>query len=107
MGDNIRPALYGAAYSAAIADRAAAAPAERVAIAGKYCESGDLLIREVALPTPEPGEVLAIPAAGAYAVAMASNYNHHPRPAIALVADRRARLIRGRETHADIWRLER
>jgi diaminopimelate decarboxylase len=107
MGDNIRPALYGAAYSAVIADRAAAAPAERVAIAGKYCESGDLLISDVALPTPEPGEVLAIPAAGAYAVAMASNYNHHPRPAIALVADRRARLIRARETHADIWRLER
>ena len=107
MGDNIRPALYGAAYTAVLADRAAAAPAEHVAIAGKYCESGDLLIRDVALPTAEPGEVLAIPAAGAYSVAMASNYNHHPRPAVALIQNGRARLIRRRETHADIWRLER
>jgi diaminopimelate decarboxylase len=107
MGDNIRPALYGAEYSAAIADRAAAAPTERVAVAGKYCESGDLLIRDVALPTPEPGETLAIPASGAYSVAMASNYNHHPRPAIALIDGTRAKVIRKRETHADIWRLER
>ena len=107
MGDNIRPALYGAGYTAALADRAAAAPAEHVAIAGKYCESGDLLIRDVALPTAEPGEVLAIPAVGAYSVAMASNYNHHPRPAVALVDNGRARVIRTRETHADIWRLER
>ena len=107
MGDNIRPALYGAEYTALLADRASAAPAERVAIAGKYCESGDLLIRDVALPTAEPGEVLAVPAAGAYSVAMASNYNHHPRPAVALLDRGRARLIRRRETHADIWRLER
>lgn len=107
MGDNIRPALYDAAYTAVLADRATAAPVEHVAIAGKYCESGDLLIRDVALPTAEPGDVLAIPAAGAYSVAMASNYNHHPRPAVALVDDRRARVIRKRETHADIWRLER
>ena len=107
MGDNIRPALYGAEYTALLADRANAAPAERVAIAGKYCESGDLLIRDVALPTAEPGEIVAIPAAGAYSVAMASNYNHHPRPAVALVDRGRARLIRKSETHADIWRLER
>jgi diaminopimelate decarboxylase len=107
MGDNIRPALYGAGYTAVLADRAAAAPAEHVAIAGKYCESGDLLIRDVALPTAEPGEVLAMPAAGAYSVAMASNYNHHPRPAVALIENGRAKVIRKRETHADIWRLER
>lgn len=107
MGDNIRPALYDAAYTAALAGRANAAPAEHVAIAGKYCESGDLLIRDVALPTAEPGDVLAIPAAGAYSVAMASNYNHHPRPAVALIDGGRAKLIRKRETHADIWRLER
>jgi diaminopimelate decarboxylase len=107
MGDNIRPALYDAAYTAVLADRAGAAPAEHVAIAGKYCESGDLLIRDVALPTAEPGEVLAIPAAGAYSVAMASNYNHHPRPAVALIDNARAKVIRTRETHADIWRLER
>jgi diaminopimelate decarboxylase len=107
MGDNIRPALYDAAYTAVLADRADRAPTEHVAIAGKYCESGDLLIRDVALPTPERGETLAIPAAGAYSVAMASNYNHHPRPAVALIDDGRARVIRKRETHADIWRLER
>jgi diaminopimelate decarboxylase len=107
MGDNIRPALYGAAYTAILADRATAAPTERVAIAGKYCESGDLLIRDVALPTPEPDDVLAIPAAGAYSVAMASNYNHHVRPAVALIDGGRAKVIRKRETHADIWRLER
>lgn len=107
MGDNIRPALYGAEYTAVLADRADRAPEEHVAIAGKYCESGDLLIPDVGLPTPEPGEVLAIPAAGAYSVAMSSNYNHHPRPAIALIDGGRATLIRARETHADIWRLER
>jgi diaminopimelate decarboxylase len=107
MGDNIRPALYGAAYTAILADRATAAPTERVAIAGKYCESGDLLIRDVALPTPEPEDLLAIPAAGAYSVAMASNYNHHVRPAVALIDGARAKLIRKRESHADIWRLER
>jgi diaminopimelate decarboxylase len=107
MGDNIRPALYDAAYTAVVADRATAAPTEHVAVAGKYCESGDLLIRDVALPTPEPGELLAIPAAGAYSVAMASNYNHHVRPAVVLVDGGRAKVIRKRETHADIWRLER
>jgi len=107
MGDNIRPALYDAAYTAVLADRPTAAPAEHVAIAGQYCESGDLLIRDVALPTAEPGEVLAIPACGAYSVAMASNYNHHPRPAVALIDGGRAKVIRKRETHADIWRLER
>ena len=107
MGDNIRPALYGAGYSAVLADRALSAPAEHVAIAGKYCESGDLLIRDIALPTAEPGEVLAMPGAGAYSVAMASNYNHHPRPAVALIDNGRTKVIRKRETHADIWRLER
>lgn len=107
MGDNIRPSLYGATYTAVLAARAATVPAEHVAVAGKYCESGDLLIRDVALPTPFPGEILAIPGTGAYAVAMASNYNHHVRPAVALIDRGRARVIRRRETHADIWRLER
>ncbi|MGH2500435.1 MAG: diaminopimelate decarboxylase family protein, partial [Candidatus Limnocylindria bacterium] len=107
MGDNIRPALYGAEYTALVADRAAAPPQERVAVAGRYCESGDLLIRDVALPTPRGGEILALPATGAYAVAMASNYNHHVRPAVVLVDGGRARLVRARERHADIWRLER
>jgi len=107
MGDNIRPALYGAAYTAILASRAGAAVSEHVAIAGRYCESGDLLIRDVGLPTPISGEILAIPGAGAYAVAMASNYNHHVRPAVMLIDRGRARRIRDRESHADIWRLER
>lgn len=107
MGDNIRPALYGAEYDALVAERAGAGHGEPVAVAGKYCESGDVLIREVRLPDPLPGETIAIPAAGAYSVAMASNYNHHPRPAVVLLDQGRARVIRKRETHADIWRLER
>lgn len=107
MGDNIRPALYGATYTAVLAGRATAPPEEEVAIAGRYCESGDLLIRSVALPTPRRDEVLAVPGAGAYAVAMASNYSHHVRPAVALIDRGRVRLIRRRERHADIWRLER
>jgi diaminopimelate decarboxylase len=107
MGDNIRPALYGARYTAVLADRPIAPPEEEVAVAGKYCESGDVLIPEVALPTARPGEVLAVPGSGAYAVPMASNYNHFPRPAVVLIDNGRARLIRRREAHADIWRLER
>ncbi|MDE3194172.1 MAG: diaminopimelate decarboxylase [Chloroflexota bacterium] len=106
MGDNIRPALYGAEYTAVVADRAGAPAAEEVAVAGRYCESGDLLIRAVALPTALRGEVIAVPGAGAYAVAMASNYNHHVRPAVVLVDRGRARLIRRRERYEDIWRLE-
>lgn len=107
MGDNIRPALYGAEYTALLAERAGAPAEEEVAIAGRFCESGDLLIRSVALPTARRGEVLAVPGAGAYAVAMASNYNHHGRPAVVLLDAGRARLIRRREATADIWRLER
>jgi len=106
MGDNIRPALYGAAYAAALADRPDAPAEEEVAVAGRYCESGDLLIRSVALPIARPGEVLAMPGAGAYAVAMASNYNYFPRPAVVLLDRGRARLIRRRERRSDIWRLE-
>lgn len=107
MGDNIRPALYGSEYTAVLAERVSAPPEEEVAVAGRYCESGDVLVRSVALPTARRGEVLAVPGAGAYAVAMASNYNHHVRPAVVLLDRGRARLIRERERHADIWRLER
>ena len=111
MADNIRPALYGAAYTAALADRfgpAAGSPAaaERVTIAGKYCESGDVLIRDIALPPLQPGDLLAIPAAGAYCLAMASNYNLAPRPAVLFVRDGRARLLRRRETLDDLLRCE-
>jgi diaminopimelate decarboxylase len=107
MGDNIRPALYGADYSAVLAGRASEKPSEDVTIAGRYCESGDILIRSVRLPAARSGDVLAIPGAGAYSVAMASNYNETPRPAVVLLDDGQARVIRERETFADIWRLER
>ena len=107
MGDNIRPALYGAEYSAVLAARASEPATEEVAVAGRYCESGDVLIRSVRLPTAHSGDLLAIPAAGAYSVAMSSNYNETPRPAVVLLDGARARVIRERETIEDIWRLER
>ena len=107
MGDNIRPALYGAEYSAVLAARATERATEEVTVAGRYCESGDVLIRSVRLPTAQPGDVLAIPATGAYSVAMSSNYNEMPRPAVLLLDGGRVRVIRERESVADIWRLER
>jgi len=107
MGDNIRPALYGAEYTAVLAARANERSTEEVSVAGRYCESGDVLIRSVRLPTAHSGDVLAIPATGAYSVAMSSNYNETPRPAVVLLDGARARVIRQRESVADIWRLER
>ncbi|OLC11038.1 MAG: diaminopimelate decarboxylase [Chloroflexi bacterium 13_1_40CM_67_9] len=107
MGDNIRPALYGAEYSAVLAARANEPATDEVSVAGRYCESGDVLIRSVRLPTAHAGDVLAVPAAGAYSVAMSSNYNETPRPAVVLLDGGRARVIRERESIADIWRLER
>lgn len=107
MGDNIRPALYGARYEAAVADRALEPPSERITVAGAFCEAGDILIEDVGLPVVAPGDVLAVPNVGAYAVAMASNYNHRPRPAVLLVDRGRASLIRRRERTSDLLRLER
>ena len=107
MGDNIRPALYDAEYTAVLAARASEPTTEEVTIAGRYCESGDVLIRSVRLPTARSGDILAIPAVGAYSVAMSSNYNETPRPAVVLLDGGHARLIRQRESIADIWRLER
>jgi diaminopimelate decarboxylase len=107
MGDNIRPALYGAEYSAVLAGRAGESPTGEVTVAGRYCESGDILIRSVRLPDAHAGDVLAVPAAGAYSLAMASNYNQTPRPAVLLIDGDRAKVIRTRETLADLSRLER
>lgn len=103
MADNIRPSLYGAVYTAEVANREAGSATETVTIAGKYCESGDVLIKEIALPELRPGDLLAMPAAGAYALPMASNYNASTRPAVALVRDGTARLIRKRETYANVF----
>jgi diaminopimelate decarboxylase len=106
MADNIRPALYEATYIAAIANRSGDGPREVVSIAGKYCESGDILIDGIELPTLESGDLLAIPAAGAYTLSMASNYNMALRPPVVLVNDGRARLIRRRETYDDLVRCD-
>ena len=102
MGDNIRPALYQASYEVLSANRPAAEPDATVTIAGKYCESGDVLASDILLPSPAAGDVIAIPAAGAYCPSMASNYNLNPRPPIILVQDGASRLIRRRESYADL-----
>jgi diaminopimelate decarboxylase len=108
MADNIRPALYGAKYTARrIGTRyprsgIRSQETELVTIAGKFCESGDILIRDIALERPEAGDLLAIPMAGAYTLAMASNYNLSRRPAVVLVNDGAARLIQRRETYAEL-----
>jgi diaminopimelate decarboxylase len=102
MGDNIRPALYGSEYVAVTADRATVAPDVTVTIAGKYCESGDVLVRDAQIAAVTAGNIIAIPASGAYAPSMASTYNANGRPAIVMVADGKATLIRRRETYADL-----
>ena len=98
MSDNPRPQLYGARYEALLANRADDPADGSFRIAGKHCESGDVLIDGAPLPRPRRGDLLAVPATGAYTLAMASTYNGVPRPAAVLVADGRARLIRRRET---------
>ena len=103
MADNIRPTAYGAEYTAALANR----PSDtrdivEVAIAGKYCETGDILIQKVSLPLPRAGDLVAIPVSGAYQLAMASNYNMAPRPAVLVVLDGAARLVRRRETYEEL-----
>ncbi|TAH51979.1 MAG: diaminopimelate decarboxylase, partial [Chloroflexota bacterium] len=102
MGDNVRPALYGAHYSAFLANRIHENPTREYAIAGRYCEQGDVLIERAQLPETRVGDLLAIPVAGAYQLPMASNYNLIPRPAVILVNDGNAKLVRRRETIEDM-----
>jgi diaminopimelate decarboxylase len=102
MADNIRPALYEAKYEAVVVNRADDTPAETVTIAGKFCESGDLLVKDARLPRTAPGDVIALPASGAYNITMASNYNMAPKPAVVAVRDGNARLVRRRETYEDL-----
>ena len=106
MADNIRPALYDAVYTAELANRTGGGERETVTIAGKYCESGDVLIRDIELPRLNPGDLLAVPAAGAYCIPMASNYNLALKPAVVLVAEGAAKLIRRRETYDDLLALD-
>ncbi|MFH1003270.1 MAG: diaminopimelate decarboxylase, partial [Chloroflexota bacterium] len=102
MADNIRPALYGSRYEAVLANRVGEPEAGVVTIAGKFCESGDILVRDISLPEVAPGDIVAIPDCGAYCLPMASNYNASLKPAIVMVKDGQARLIRRRETVEDL-----
>jgi diaminopimelate decarboxylase len=100
MSDNLRPMLYGSRYEAEIADR----PGGDVlcTVAGMHCESGDVLVRDVALDDPTPGDVLVVPATGAYGHAMANNYNAIPRPPVIFCRDGEARVVVRRETYEDL-----
>jgi diaminopimelate decarboxylase len=102
MSDNLRPMLYGARYEAVIADRAGETPEALVTIAGKHCESGDVLIRDTDLVPPRVGDVLVTPATGAYGYAMANNYNGVPRPPVIFCRDGEARVVVRRETWDDL-----
>jgi diaminopimelate decarboxylase len=102
MGDNVRPALYGAQYSAFLANRMRDQATKEYAIAGRYCEQGDVLIERAELPETRIGDLVAVPVAGAYQLPMASNYNLIPRPAVVVVNDGVARLVRRRETIKDM-----
>jgi diaminopimelate decarboxylase len=102
MSDNPRPALYGARYTALHCDRPEARPDHLYSIAGKHCESGDVLIEDISLPELHPGDLLAVPATGAYTASMASNYNLLPRPAAVMVSNGEARLVQRRETVEDV-----
>jgi len=102
MSDNIRPALYNAKYSAAIANKAKWPAEETVSIAGKCCESGDMLIWDIDLPKIAPGDILAVFTTGAYHYSMASNYNMLPRPAVIFVRNKTARLVVRRQTYVDL-----
>lgn len=106
IGDNIRPALYGAKYEALLANKAGEAETEQVTVAGKFCESGDILIKDVYLPRVEEGDILAMPVCGAYSLPLASNYNASLKPAIVLVKEGQAHLIRRRETYEDLIRCD-
>lgn len=107
MSDNIRPALYGATYSAFIANRSSNEIAVKSRVVGKHCESGDVLISDIDLPKDlKVGDLLAIPSTGAYGRSMASNYNHIPRPAVVAVQNGSARLILRRENEQDLLNLD-
>ncbi|KRL11601.1 diaminopimelate decarboxylase [Lentilactobacillus otakiensis DSM 19908 = JCM 15040] len=106
MGDNIRPALYQAKYEAVLAKNPTAPTKETVRIAGKYCESGDILIQKQDLPATQPGDVLAMLDTGAYGYAMASNYNRNPRPAVVFVENGKSQVAIRRETFEDLLSLD-
>ncbi len=106
MADNIRPALYGAILEAVVANKMRAEDTDKVTIAGKFCESGDILIRDIMLPPVVAGDIIAVPSSGAYCLTEAMNYNASFKPAIIMVKEGKARLIRRRETLEDLTRCD-
>jgi len=102
MADNIRPALYGARYAALAVEHALASPEENVCIAGRYCESGDILIENIMLPGLQEEDLLLIPGTGAYCLPLGSNYNLVPRPAVLLADEQRVQVMERRETYDDV-----
>ncbi|BAT51888.1 Diaminopimelate decarboxylase [Nostoc sp. NIES-3756] len=107
MSDNPRPITYQSVYRAVIANKLSAPHTQTVTVAGKHCESGDILIKNAQLPKTEPGDILVVMATGAYNYSMASNYNRLPRPAAVVVANGEANLILQRETYQDLIRQDR
>jgi diaminopimelate decarboxylase len=106
MSDNIRPALYQAKYEAVLANKPLAKSTKKVSIAGKCCESGDMLIWDLPLPETEEDDLLAVFCTGAYGYSMANNYNRIPRPAVVFVENSKASLVVKRETYEDLLRLD-
>ncbi len=106
MSDNIRPALYGAKYEALAANKVLEMEDNKVTIAGKLCESGDILVRDTTLASVCPGDIIVMPVCGAYSIPMGSNYNALPKPAILIVNEGKVRLIRHRESYQDLTRLD-
>lgn len=106
MSDNIRPALYEAEYGAALVEKQDLPKTMSYCVAGKNCESGDVLIKSVKLPEAMPGDLLVLFSTGAYGYSMASNYNRLGRPAVVFVKDGKSRLVIRRETYSDQYRLE-
>ena len=106
MADNIRPALYGSKYDAVTANKVLEKETGKVTIAGRFCESGDILVKDVNLPSVSAGDIIAVPGCGAYCLPLASNYNVSLKPAIVMVREGKARLIRRRETLDDLIRCD-
>ncbi|MFS0613781.1 diaminopimelate decarboxylase [Lederbergia ruris] len=106
MTDNLRPALYDAKYEAILANRANEESKEKVSIAGKCCESGDMLIWDLPLPEASPNDILAVFCTGAYGYSMANNYNRIPRPPVVFVENGSSQLVVKRESYEDLLRLD-
>ena len=102
MSDNLRPMLYGSVYEAMLANRMLATPTERCQIAGKHCESGDVIVRDAVLPEPSAGDIVVTPATGAYGYSLANNYNGVPRPPVIFCREGDARVVVRRETYDDL-----